>query len=251
MIPVIAVTNQKGGVGKTMFSDHLAEFCAESMRVLFVDLDGQANSTRFFGADRATNGKGASALFTNGPGPDVVELRPNLSLIASDRALDDLEASAIDIALMPRKHLTRLGAGYGIIIMDTPPTRGRRLLGALTAASAVVTPLSLDKSSFDGLADLLADIKAVRTRANTGLKHIGILVNLYDPRSKDQRANLTELQSHVGDRVLSTVLHRRASVAAAFNNCHPVWKKMNGESARKAGSEFRAACDLVYRRAVA
>ena len=251
MTVTIVVSNQKGGVGKTMFAVHLAEYCLERAKVLFVDIDGQGNSTRFFVEDRAAHGQGASRLFTDGEPPKIIEVRDNLSIIPADRGLNDVEAMPLDIVMLPRRHLTTLAKGFDVIIVDTPPSQGRRLLGALIAASAVVTPLGLDKASFEGIEDLLNDIKVVRAKMNPKMRHLGILVNRFKPANKEQRQNLQALKTQLGDRVLSTVLEDRSPVGTAFDNRRPIWKRSSGESARRAAHEFRAACELVYMRATA
>ena len=153
--------------------------------------------------------------------------------------------------MLPRCHLAACARGFDVVIVDTPPSQGRRLLGALIAANAVVTPLGLDKASFEGIEDLLNDIKVVRAKMNPSMRHIGILVNRFKPANKEQRANLRVLQEDLGDRVLSTVLQDRSPVGAAFDNRRPIWKRSKGESAQRAAHEFRAAGELVYTRATA
>jgi chromosome partitioning protein len=251
MTVTIVVSNQKGGVGKTMFAVHLAEYCAERAKVLFVDVDGQGNSTRFFLDDRAKPGKGASRLFSDGEAPEIIKVRENLAIIPADKTLNDVEAAPLEVIMLPRRHLAACAAGYDVVIIDTPPSQGRRLLGALIAANAVVTPLGLDKASFEGIEDLLNDIKVVRAKMNPSMRHIGILINRFKPANKEQRANLRALQADLGDRVLSTVLQDRSPVGTAFDNRKPIWKRSKGESAQRAAHEFRAACELVYTRATA
>lgn len=251
MTVTIVVSNQKGGVGKTMFAVHLAEYCTERAKVLFVDVDGQGNSTRFFIDNRAAHGQGASRLFADGESPEIVKVRDNLSIIPADKGLNDVEALPLKIVMLPRRHLAACAKGFDVVIVDTPPSQGRRLLGALIAANAVVTPLGLDKASFEGIEDLLNDIKVVRAKMNPSMRHLGILVNRFKPANKEQRANLRALREELGDRVLSTVLEDRSPVGTAFDNRRPIWKRSNGESAQRAAHEFRAACELVYTRAMA
>jgi len=246
---MICISNQKGGVGKTMFAVHLAEYCAERANVLVVDVDGQGNTTRYFQDQRAAANKGASLLFGDGAAPEIMKVSSRLSIIPADRTLNEVEAMPLDVIMHPRRHMASLIAGFDVVIFDTPPSQGRRLLGALVAADAVVTPLGLDKASFEGLEDLLNDIKVVRSKLNPAMQHLGILVNRFKPANKEQCRNLETLQKNFGDRVLSTVLQDRSPVGAAFDSRRPVWKRPNGESARRAGHEFRDACELVYTQA--
>lgn len=246
----IVISNQKGGVGKTMFAVNLAEYGLEQKgRVLVVDVDGQGNSTRYFIGERAERGKGASMLFQDGETPVPVPVRPNLWIIPADKALNDVEALPLDVVLHPKRHLASLVDQFDLVVIDTPPAQGRRLIGALIAATSVVTPLAMDRASFEGLEDLLGDLKSVRSRWNPRLKHLGILVNRFKRPNKLQRENLASLRQQLGDRVLPGELEDRSPVGAAFDARHPIWKKTTGESARRAAAEFRAACEIVLQRA--
>jgi len=251
MTVTICISNQKGGVGKTMFAVHLAEYCAEHASVLVIDVDGQGNTTRFFLDQRAAANQGASRLFrADGPAPEIVQVNDKISIIPADRTLNDVEALPLDVIRQPKIHLASIVHRFDVVIIDTLPSQGRRLLGALVAADAVVTPLGLDKASFEGLEDLLSGIKSVRAKLNPAMRHFGILVNRFKPANKAQCRNLESLQQRLGDRVLPTVLQDRSPVGAAFDNRCPIWKSKKGESAQRAAQEFRNACGLVYAKAM-
>ena len=248
----IVISNQKGGVGKTMFAVHLAEYAVEKgRRVLVVDVDGQGNTSRYFTGHLAEHGKGTSQLYAGGETPKPLAVREALWILPADKALNDVEALPLEVVMHPRRHLAALAKDYDVIVIDTPPSQGRRLLGALVAASAVVTPLALDRASFEGLEDLLSDLKHVRTKLNPQLRHLGILVNRFRRPNKRQRESLVELREQLGDRVLPGEIEDRSPVGAAFDARHPIWKKTTGESARIAAHEFRAACATVLERAAA
>lgn len=246
----IVISNQKGGVGKTVIAVNLAEYALEKNgRVLVVDVDSQGNTTRYLLGKRAEYGKGSSMLYADGETPEVVQVRDGLWIIPADKALIDVEAQPLDVVLLPKRHLTKLAKDFDLIVIDTPPVQGRRLVGALVAASSVITPLGVDAGSFEGLEDLLGDIKAVRSRWNPQLRHLGVLVNRFRSQNKKQRENLAQLREQLGDRVLPNELEDRSPVGAAFDARHPIWKKAAGESARIAGQQMRAACETILQRA--
>lgn len=246
----IAISNQKGGVGKTVIAVALAEYSIEKGgRVLVIDVDPQGNTSRYLIGKRAERGSGSSALYADGPPVTPVAVRERLWIIPADKDLVEVEARPLAVVEHPRRHLARLVNDFDLIVIDTPPSQGRRLIGALAAVDAVVTPLGLDRASFEGLEDLLGDLRSVRSTLNPGLRHLGILVNRFKPSNKAQRANLQQLRAQLGDRVLPGELEDRSPVGTAFDNRHPVWKGATGESARVAARQIRAACETMLQRA--
>lgn len=249
MTRIVAIANQKGGVGKSTATVHLAHYAASfrNQRVLVVDFDPQANTTGCF----INNRFGlltASALFSPEPAagqPTIVDER--IHIIPADSAINDVESMPLSVIDMPRAQLRRLD--YDLIIIDTPPTLGRRLMAALTAADAVLTPFIMDKFSIDGIGDLMETIQEVRARHNPALAHIGILPNKLNSRSASQRSALAELREVLGDAVLPHVITERISISDALAAGVPVWAaKKGGESGRLAATELMAACADIYER---
>jgi chromosome partitioning protein len=230
-----------------MFAVNFAEYCIQHKKVLFVDLDGQGNSSSYFLNTKTEKNQGTSLLFS-GNSPEIINVKDNLYILQADKQLNDIEGLPLDRVLVFKKTFQEIAKDFELVVIDTPPSQGRRLIAALASSNAVVTPLGLDRASFEGLTDLLNEIKFIKQKMNPGLQHIGILVNRYKSVNKTQQKNLKQLKNLLGDRVLSTVLNDRSSVGAAFDVGLPIWKKVNGASARKASNEFIAACDLVFRR---
>ncbi|MEA3643020.1 MAG: ParA family protein [Lamprobacter sp.] len=245
---IVAIANQKGGVGKSTLAVHLAWLALEQARpVLLVDLDGQANSSRTF-VDEFT-GLLASSLFTEEPGcltgsPQAIS--EQLSLIPADMAINDVEGLELDSIERPAAHLRALPlAPETLVIIDTPPTLGRRLLSALIAADAVVSPVALNGYSIQGITDLQKTIQTVIRRFNPRLKNIGLLANMVNSRSATHTRMLAELRQALGDKLLPVTLGHRVAISDAIDNGRPVWQHSRGESAQRAAQEMRGVCTAI------
>lgn len=245
---IVAIANQKGGVGKSTLAVHLAWLALEQSRpVLLVDLDGQANSSRTF-ADEFT-GLLASTLFTEKPGsitgsPQAIS--EQLSLIPADMAINDVEGLELESIERPAVHLRALTlAPETLVIIDTPPTLGRRLLSALIAADAVVSPVALNGYSIQGITDLQKTIQTVIRRFNPRLKNIGLLANMVNSRSATHTRMLAELREALGDKLLPVTLGHRVAISDAIDNGRPVWQHSRGESAQRAAQEMRGVCTAI------
>lgn len=244
----IAIANQKGGVGKSTLAVHLVWYAEEiGKRVLLVDLDGQANSTRTF-VEQPT-GLAASALFRSDPDDTVPEqVRDGFGLIHADIGINDVEGLALDSIRVPVRWLDSFDSLFDLCVIDTPPNLGRRLLAALIAADCVVSPIALNGYALQGVEGLQRAILTVKKTFNPRLKNLGILPNLVNHRSTSQGKLLAQLRSQLGQRVLPLELTARVAVSDAIDGRHPVWKKRRGQSAWKAGREMRSACEELLRR---
>jgi chromosome partitioning protein len=245
---ILAIANQKGGVGKSTLAVHLAWLALEQGRpVLVVDLDGQANSSRTFSEESI--GLTASKLFTAEPGTLTETPQPiseKLSLIAADVAINDVEGLDLETIERPAAHLRALSLPDDtLVIIDTPPTLGRRLLAALIAADAVVSPLALNGYSIQGITDLQKSIQMVVRRFNPRLKNLGLLANMVNSRSATHAEMLAELHQALGDKLLPVTLGHRVAISDAIDRGQPVWHKTRGESAQRAAREMRAVCSTV------
>jgi chromosome partitioning protein len=244
----LVIANQKGGVGKSTLAVHLAWLALDQGRtVVVVDLDGQANTSRTFA--ETFGGLAASSLFTVEPGslveaPQVISER--LALIAADIGINDVEGLDLDSIQRPALHLAALNLPPDtLVIIDTPPTLGRRLLAALIAADAVISPLALNGYSIQGITDLQRTIQMVRARFNPKLHNLGLLANMVNSRSKTHTRMRAELKAALGDKLLPFALGNRVAISDAIDRNRPVWQGTKGQSSLKAAHEMRTVCGAI------
>ena len=212
---IIAIANQKGGVGKTTTAINLAAACAlQGRRVLLIDLDPQGNSSLSF-IDLGTVENSAFELFTevNQSWESFTYTTSviNLDLVPARINLAKLEAKLVgdfDAIFRLRDRIEEIRAKYDIIFFDTPPTLGLITVNALVAASHVIIPIQSSYFALEGTDDLLETIEKVRSRPNPDLEILGVLVTLFDKRtalSKDVEAHIRKV---FGEKAFNTRITR-------------------------------------------
>ena len=218
---IIAVANQKGGVGKTTTSVNLAAGLALSgSRVLLVDLDPQGNATMGSGIDKAElEASSYDWLIEQVPAERIVRRTTAGYLVMPSNA----DLTAAEVALMSaegreRRLADRLAAmsePYHYVIIDCPPALNILTLNALIAADGVLIPMQCEYYALEGLSALLDTIEGVRQRGNPGLAIEGLLRTMYDPRNSLTRDVSRQLIQYFGDRVFRTVIPRNVRLAEA------------------------------------
>ncbi|MDX1999744.1 MAG: ParA family protein [Thermoanaerobaculia bacterium] len=211
---IIAITNQKGGVGKTTTAINLAAALAQKGRkTLLVDLDPQANSSMSF-LDVRVLGPTLYEAITD-PNVSVadilkpIESVPHLFLAPSSIALAKLEArliGEIDSHFRLKDTLAKVESEFEYIIIDTPPTLGIITVNALVAATHVLIPVQSSYFALEGTDDLLETIDKVKQRANPELQILGALITLYDKRTLLSKDIQEQIANVFGDRVFKTVI---------------------------------------------
>jgi chromosome partitioning protein len=220
---VLAVANQKGGVGKTTTAINVATSMAlGGRRVLLVDVDPQGNLTSGLGlkGQRAAGGTVYEALLTDAP-PETFLLGTavdNLSVIPADRNLTGAE---IELVPLPererrlRRVLDPLRARFDLIFVDCPPSLGLLTLNALVAADAVLIPLHCEYFALEGLADLVGTMRRVRGALNPSLDIEGVLLTMYDDRTNLGQLVARDVREFFKEKVFNTIIPRNVRLGEA------------------------------------
>lgn len=219
---ILAIANQKGGVGKTTTAVNLAcGLAQQGLRVLLVDLDPQGNATMGAGVEKRTALPTAYQVLLGEADIASARLRSEqggFDVVPANRELAGGEVEMVDLdkrEFRLKAELVRVAEEYDFILVDCAPTLNLLTVNALAAAHAVLIPMQCEYYALEGLTDLVATIKKVKQKLNPNIEIEGLLRVMYDPRSTLAQQVAAELKSHFGGKVFNTVIPRNIRLAEA------------------------------------
>ncbi|MGI5986271.1 MAG: ParA family protein [Oscillospiraceae bacterium] len=223
---IIAVVNQKGGVGKTTTCVNLcAALQLRGKRILLCDCDPQGNSTSGIGVDKSTSPNTYDIIMNGEKAENAIVKTKYCSLIPANRELSGALVELVNMEereFVLKRALEPIKNKYDYIFIDCPPSLELLTLNALCAADSIIVPVQCEYYALEGLTDLISTVKAINKRLNPELKLEGIVMTMYDPRTKLSLEVESEIKKFFGNKVYSTKIPRNVRLSEAPSHGKPV-----------------------------
>ena len=218
---VLAIANQKGGVGKTTTAINLATALAvQEQSVLLIDLDPQGNASTGLGIDHGRRA-GSYALIVEGHPLDTLSVRteiPGLTIVPADNELAGAEIELVEMERREyrlRESLSEIMPRYDFILIDCPPSLGLLTLNALVAARSVLVPLQCEFFALEGVSQLIRTVERIRRAFNPSLRLQGLVLTMFDRRNNLSELVAADARGFFGDQVFETVIPRNVRISEA------------------------------------
>jgi len=227
MAKIIAIANQKGGVGKTTTAINLSSLLAAAeKRTLLIDIDPQANSSSGLNVNDHTPSvyevligiDSVDDVIINTYMPFLDILPSNINLVGAEIELVDMD----DRETLLRGAIQKINNSYDFVLIDCPPSLGLLTLNALTSANSVLIPVQCEYFALEGLGQLLNTINIVKKRFNKDLTIEGVLLTMFDTRLRLSHQVAEEVRKYFGDKVFDTIIHRNVRISEAPSYGKPV-----------------------------
>lgn len=254
MAHILAIANQKGGVGKTSIAVNLAASLAHyGQRALLIDLDPQGNATTGSGIEKnsASHSVYGVLLGEYSANEALITAEGNYRVLGSNRNLAGAEVELIDIER--REHrladaLKHINGDFDFVVIDCPPALNMLTVNALTAANAVIIPMQCEYYALEGLTDLVGTLRKVKANLNPGIEIEALVRTMYDPRSTLTQQVSDEIKRHYGSKVFDSVIPRNIRIAEAPSFGKPVL--LHDPASKGAQAHLAFAKELLDRRGV-
>ncbi|SIM83551.1 ParA family protein [Cuniculiplasma divulgatum] len=234
---IISIANQKGGCGKTTTAANLGALLGKKHRVLLVDIDPQGNLTTHFGINKAEQKHTIYDVMLNGRIEDAILQKDGIDIVPStiDLAGAEVELTGkIGREYILDNELKKVARKYDFIIIDTPPSLGIFTINSLVASEYVLIPVQAEFFALEGLTQLMRVIKLVNSRLSRNLKLLGLVITMFNSRTRSSREVLDDVRKHYSKNLLKTIIPRNVTITDSTMAGSPIVKYRKNAPASKS-----------------